>query len=328
MGVNFTPPQEPYKEYKTFDVFFKSFVLQNFPLIEEDFDSLTYYQMLSKIVGYMKVVIDNNEAIQNNQEAVLEAYNQLQEYVNNYFDNLDVQEEINNKLDSMVEDGSLTAIIENYIEPYITQMNNTLNEFSSRINSIANGNPIPVSSISEMTDTTKSYLLTTDGYWYYYNGTNWVQGGQYQSAVISNSDLAVDGRNTKSENLAYYKGFNEFKPINEEYTFEYGNYGGTTGNPITLVEDTHRQRITTPITIGLNESMTIYNMTNSYLAYKVYSCDMNDNIINITSWLTNINETLYHTCSVKKIIFMVFLHLQYTIKLARMIIFMEVHRDA
>ena len=29
------------------------FVLQNFPFISEDFDALTYYQMLCKVVGYL-----------------------------------------------------------------------------------------------------------------------------------------------------------------------------------------------------------------------------------------------------------------------------------
>ena len=41
---------------------------------------------------------------------------QLQDYVNNYFDNLDVQEEINNKLDDMAEQGQLTDIIAQYLQ--------------------------------------------------------------------------------------------------------------------------------------------------------------------------------------------------------------------
>ena len=39
----------------------------------------------------------------------------LEKYVNNYFDNLDVQEEINNKLNQMVEDGTFNTIINYYI---------------------------------------------------------------------------------------------------------------------------------------------------------------------------------------------------------------------
>ena len=40
-----------------------------------------------------------------------EAFNTLHDFVEHYFDNLDVQEEINNKLDEMVEDGTMDTII-------------------------------------------------------------------------------------------------------------------------------------------------------------------------------------------------------------------------
>ena len=39
---------------------------------------------------------------------------ELKDFVDTYFENLDVQEEINNKLDAMVEDGTLTELIANY----------------------------------------------------------------------------------------------------------------------------------------------------------------------------------------------------------------------
>lgn len=49
---------------------------------------------------------------------------ELKDFVDTYFENLDVQEEINNKLDAMVEDGTLQEIIGNYLEEsveYIAQ---------------------------------------------------------------------------------------------------------------------------------------------------------------------------------------------------------------
>lgn len=45
----------------------------------------------------------------------IEKFNQLHDYVHDYFDNLDVQEEINNKLDDMAESGELTEIIAQYL---------------------------------------------------------------------------------------------------------------------------------------------------------------------------------------------------------------------
>jgi hypothetical protein len=45
----------------------------------------------------------------------IERFNQLHDYVHDYFDNLDVQEEINNKLDEMTEEGTLQEIIADYL---------------------------------------------------------------------------------------------------------------------------------------------------------------------------------------------------------------------
>lgn len=90
---------------------FRFFCLTNFPFIEEDFDSLTYYELLCKVVGYLNKVIDTTNAIGTQTEELTNAFNELKSYVDNYFTNLDVQTEINNKLDEMAEDGTLEKII-------------------------------------------------------------------------------------------------------------------------------------------------------------------------------------------------------------------------
>lgn len=87
---------------------FKRWTLENFPFIEDDFDAITNYQLYCKIVEYLK-------KIANNQNGLDETVNNLINYVNNYFENLDVQEEINNKLDEMASDGTLENIITSYI---------------------------------------------------------------------------------------------------------------------------------------------------------------------------------------------------------------------
>lgn len=45
------------------------------------------------------------------QDALVKNYKELYEFINTYFDNLDVQEEINNKLNDMARDGTLLTII-------------------------------------------------------------------------------------------------------------------------------------------------------------------------------------------------------------------------
>lgn len=71
-------------------------------------DSLSPYELLNKVVLYLNNTIADvttaesnieniNDTVEHNMDALLTAYEQLQGYVNDYFDNLDVQEEIDRK---------------------------------------------------------------------------------------------------------------------------------------------------------------------------------------------------------------------------------------
>jgi len=60
------------------------------------------------------------------------------------------------------------------------------------IQRVASGAPIVVASASAMTDTEQIYVLSTDGNWYYHNGTAWVAGGTY-GAVATDSTLTQSG---------------------------------------------------------------------------------------------------------------------------------------
>ena len=212
---------------------FKWFVLENFPFIENDFDAINNYHLFSKVVEYLNKTIDNVNVLGN-----------LVEQFSNYFDNLDVQEEINQKLDEMVTDGTLQNLIngklfaqlnsdilsntnkinnvENKLDNNIEEINNNLvnntnaiEEVDTKVNSIMNNNPIPVNSISQMTDTTKIYLLTTDGNWYYYNGSSWISGGIYQSTQIANDSVIMEKmiKSLQSENRFNYDTITNGKTI-------------------------------------------------------------------------------------------------------------------
>ena len=79
-------------------------------------ETMSYYEMLVWFTEFLKNQVI--PTVNNNAEAVQELqslYEELRTYVNNYFDNLDVQEEINNKLDEMAESGQLTDIIAQYL---------------------------------------------------------------------------------------------------------------------------------------------------------------------------------------------------------------------
>lgn len=93
---------------------FKWFVLENFPFIEADFDALTEWQLFCKIGKEINKIIDSQNIVGEQAENLTNSFNTLYNYVHNYFDNLDVQEEINNKLNEMVTDGTLEALLTNY----------------------------------------------------------------------------------------------------------------------------------------------------------------------------------------------------------------------
>lgn len=79
---------------------FRNYVLKNFPFLEDDFDALTDYQLFCKMVGYMKKALKEVDEFQV----------KITEF-ENYFNNLDVQEEIDNKLEEMALSGQLAEII-------------------------------------------------------------------------------------------------------------------------------------------------------------------------------------------------------------------------
>lgn len=69
-------------------------------------------RMYNKVNELVRIANEQNEAIADFEEQ----FEQLHEYVYSYFDNLDVQDEINNKLDEMAEDGTLATLIANVVK--------------------------------------------------------------------------------------------------------------------------------------------------------------------------------------------------------------------
>ena len=122
-------------EYKNLTPF-KWFVLENFPFIEADFDALTEWQLFCKIGKEMNKIINSENTLGTQIENVTNAFIDLQNYVNNYFDNLDVQDEINNKLNTMAESGELQEIINNYINLNAIIVYNNIEELKNATNLI------------------------------------------------------------------------------------------------------------------------------------------------------------------------------------------------
>lgn len=88
--------------------------------------------VLQKVKEWGAMVEDNNQRFEDLQTAyeafrdwLTNDYNNFKDYVTSYLENLDVQQEINNKLDDMLRSGELTP----YLQPYIvTEVANWLDE--------------------------------------------------------------------------------------------------------------------------------------------------------------------------------------------------------
>lgn len=103
--ADFTPARGSYKELSPFRFWCQKVL----PLVYDD--SLSYYELLNKVVQYLNMTMEDVTTLEGDVTNLHTAYVQLQTYVNDYFVSLDVQEEINNKLDEMAESGALTPLI-------------------------------------------------------------------------------------------------------------------------------------------------------------------------------------------------------------------------
>lgn len=161
-------------------------------------DSMSYYECLAWLCKYLEETVipsvnQNGNAVQELQNLYIE----LNSYVAHYFDTLDVQEEINNKLDEMASSG----VLEDVLSVYFTDLQNTYTErydqilnlvnfVQSEVQSASSGSPAGVyDTVSALEtadpDHSKIYVVNEDGKWYYYNTTNseWTAGGDYQASV-------------------------------------------------------------------------------------------------------------------------------------------------
>ena len=260
-NANFTPDAPNFKTL----VLLSFQGLTNFPYIEEDFDALTNYGLLSKVIEYLNEVIANNNEQNSLMTALYNAYVELQDYVNDYFDNLDVQEEINNKLDAMAQDGSLYNIIKTYTDPIVNQQNALINQINNKVNSVATGSPLVANNLSDMVDTTRTYVLTSNGKWYYYDGDSWEIGGDYQSATIGDDSINY---NMLVTNLQENVKIEDLETV--EYTVVGNFYNGSVGSTISMTAfNTARagvmnvnadELIYIPFTSGLSNFGTIPTM--------------------------------------------------------------------
>lgn len=125
---------------------FKAWLASNIPAVYDN--TMSYYEELVALIKYLQDTVV--PAINSNAETITilsNAIEQLKQYVDSYFDNLDVQAEINNKLDQMAADGSFDELLDKYF-----------NDQSGYIDVI-----FPKLSLTNIDSTQGSSVILTDG---------------------------------------------------------------------------------------------------------------------------------------------------------------------
>lgn len=101
-------------------------------------ETMSYYEMLVWFVNYLRddiiPVVNANGAA---TEELQELFVALQKYVNDYFDDLNIQTEVNNKLDDMLENGELEQIIEQFLQSTSIWCFDTIADLKQATNLIA-----------------------------------------------------------------------------------------------------------------------------------------------------------------------------------------------
>lgn len=91
------------------------------------FDLTTYiqgasdYEIMAFLVGKYNACLEAYGNITKLSTDTITACKQLQDWINSWFDNLDVQEELNKKIDSMVQDGSFGTLLHQTFDAQINQ---------------------------------------------------------------------------------------------------------------------------------------------------------------------------------------------------------------
>ena len=113
--ANFFPNVPTYPEIGTFQPIYGKFDLTTYIQGASD------YEIMAFLVGKYNATLEAYGTVTKLSTETIEAAHQLQDWINNWFDNLNVQQELNNKIDSMVADGSFGTLLHQTFDTQINQ---------------------------------------------------------------------------------------------------------------------------------------------------------------------------------------------------------------
>ena len=187
---------------------FTNYIYKAIPLAFDE--SMSYYETLCGILSLLKT---QEEVINNNADLLAE----LELYVKNYFENLDVQTEINNKLDQMAQDGTLEELIAQYVNLSSVLAYNTVADMKNATN-LVNGSFV------------KTYGLNSlnDGGGAFYKIRNVTTSDIFDNIKIIPINDTLIAELIKNNNIVCFNNVNEMKNatnlVNGSFAKTYGYY--------------------------------------------------------------------------------------------------------
>ena len=142
------------------------------PLVYDE--SLSYYEVLCKIVERINTMQEQINSIVDNADSLETKIDKLESYVIHYFENLDIDNELTKILMKMYNDGEFTSILSGIVGRYST--------------------PIFVDRMNDMQDTNRIYVLTTTKHIYQsVNGVFFDTGISYGNGDTINVEYSGSG---------------------------------------------------------------------------------------------------------------------------------------
>ena len=151
---------------------FKGWVQKVLPAVYDE--SLSYQDLLYKVIYYLENTLSEVDKLNENYLKVKKFAEDIKKYCDEYFQNLDVQEEINNKLDEMVLDGTLQNLL-----MYFYNIEKTFHNISQMVNdtTLVIGQKVKVYSQNNINDGGGAYYVIGE------NGDVPLNNGLYASYI-------------------------------------------------------------------------------------------------------------------------------------------------
>ena len=186
----------------------------------------TEYQLNAKVQVLNDSTHDNNSTLYNLDSLDIEnglVQNYIWRFVG-YYDGYNKEQ-----IDEIINDFE-QSVTDNFNE-LSGQLEGALTEQDEKIESLGTLQPSGADTTEHITNKTAPdgiWISTTDGHWYYWDGTQYVDGGVYQATELPDDVVSIDGSQLKDQNgnNVYPKVNGDSIPIDytmKSYDFNYSN---------------------------------------------------------------------------------------------------------